>query len=200
MPEGHPRIPEVLAAYELLLNEAMALDYCGITGKDRKIILNDPAFSTKARKIKAEKYIEEINDLTSISNSLKNSTRKENARIGDEEDFIAKKIELKMKVANMRRSMLSLTSNDKEGEESESLNIFFIDLPKEEFERMLNIEIHEGDADTKFISDISKEAPMEGTRNKKEEKKKSSIPAELSRNVIVYTDENGDTIKEEVFE
>lgn len=198
---SHPRIPEVLEAYELLLNDAMALDYCGITGKERKLILNDPAFTTAARKIKAGKYIEEIKDINGLISSLGRNANDDNARIGGNEEDVTKIVNLKMKVTSMRRELLSLTTNDKETEESESLNIFFIDVSREEFERMLNVEIHDGDMNAKFVTDESKEAPMDGIlRREKEEKRKTSIPAELARNTIEYTDSDGEKIIEEVFE
>ena len=198
---GHPRIPEVLEAYKILLNDAMALDYCGITGKDRKLILNDPEFTTAARKIKAGKYIEEITEVNDIIVKLNRSSGGENARIGAEDEDPTKKLTLQLKVTSLRRELLSLSSNDKETEESESLNIFFIDVTKEEFERMQNVEVHEGSMDARLVSDASKEAPIElKNRVKKEEKKKASIPTELQVNMIEYTNEDGDIIREEVAE
>jgi hypothetical protein len=202
MPErtfNHPRTPEVLEAFKLLLTDSMALDYCGNTGKDRKIILNDPEFTKEARRLKAEKYIEEINDINSIIKSLGRSNN-ENARFSDGDEDPTKILNLKMKVTAMRREMLSLTSSDTETEESESLNIFFIDVTREDFERMLNVEIHEGDENARLVSDESKEAPMEkAIRSKEEGKQKTSIPAELMRNTIEYVNEDGEKIIEEVF-
>jgi hypothetical protein len=197
----HDKIPEVLAAFELLLNDSMALDYCGITGKDRKLILNDAAFARESRRIKAGKYIEEIKDINDIVKSLGRSNADDNARVGSSDEDPTKVINLKMKVASMRREMLSLSSNDKESEESESLNIFFIDVTREEFERMLNVEIHEGDSNSKLIGDLEKEAPGELLNKKrKEEKTKTSIPAELAKNTIEYVNEDGDRVIEEVQE
>lgn len=195
---SHPRLPEVLEAFKLLLNDSMALDYCGITGKDRKLILNDPEFTKEARRLKAEKYIEEINDINSIIKSLGRSND-ENARFSDGDEDPTKILNLKMKVTSMRREMLSLTSSDTETEELESLNIFFIDVTREDFERMLNVEIHEGDENARLVSDESKEAPMEkAIRSKEEGKQKNSIPAELMRNTIEYVNEEGEKIIEEV--
>lgn len=195
---SHPRLPEVLEAFKLLLNDSMALDYCGITGKDRKLILNDPEFTKEARRLKAEKYIEEIKDINSIIKSLGRSND-ENARFSDGDEDPTKILNLKMKVTAMRREMLSLTSSDTETEEAESLNIFFIDVTREDFERMLNVEIHEGDENARLVSDESKEAPMEkAIRSKEERKQKNSIPAELMRNTIEYVNEEGDKIIEEV--
>ena len=200
---NHPRTQEVLDAYQLLLNDSMALDFCGIDGKDRKLILSDPMFIREARRIKAGKYIEEIQDINEIVTSLgRNRRRGENDRITEEDDEDPTKIiYLKMKVATMRREMLSLSSNDKETEEKESLNIFFIDITKEEFINLQNVEIHEGDANTKFISDDSKEAPQDKALKSKEQTKvKGKIPKELQNNTIAYTNANGERVIEEVIE
>ena len=198
---SHERIPEVLEAFELLLNDSMALDYCGITGKDRKLILNDSEFIRESKRIKAGKYIEEIKDINDLVKSLGRTNVDDNSRVGSSDEDPTKVINLKMKVASMRREMLSLSSNDKESEESESLNIFFIDVTREEFERMLNIEIHDGDENAKLVGDEGKEAPMETMlRKKNEDKKKTSIPAELAKNTIEYVNADGDRLIEEVYE
>lgn len=194
----HPKMPEVLEAFKLLLNDSMALDYCGITGKDRKIILNDPDFARESRKLKAEKYIEEIKDINGIIKSL-GSNRNENARFSEGDEDPTKIINLKMKVAAMRREMLSLTSGNHEADESESLNIFFIDVTKEDFERMLNVEIHEGEENARLVGEEGKEAPMDKAIKAKDEgKQRNSIPAELLRNTIEYVDAHGDKMIEEV--
>ncbi len=79
----NPRTEEVLEAYELLLNDSMALDYCGITGKERKLILNDAEFIRASKKIKAGKYIEEIKDINEIVKSLTiGKGADENSRMG----------------------------------------------------------------------------------------------------------------------
>ena len=196
---NHPRTPEVLEAFELLLNDSMALDFCGITGKDRKLILNDSDFIRESRKIKAKKYIEEIKDINDLVKSLGRTGSDDNARFSDGDEDPTKIINLKMKVGTLRREILSLTSNDKENEESESLNIFFIDISREEFEKMMNVEIHDGDSDAHLTGDESKEAPGVSTAKIKEDKKqRNSIPVELARNTIEFTDEHGDKVIQEV--
>jgi len=193
------KIDEVLIAFELLLNESMALDYCGVTGKDRKLILNNPDFTREAKKIKAGKYIEEIKDINALVKSLGQSGNGENDRISESDEDPTKVITLKMKVASMRREMLSLSANEKETDEAESLNIFFIDVSREDFERMLNVEIQDGEAFATLSSDEGKDTPANVTaRYKKEEKQKTSIPSELSRNTIEYVNENGEKVIEEV--
>lgn len=197
---NHPMIPEVLAAFELLLNDSMALDYCGVSGRDRKIILNDSDFVRESRKIKAGKYIEEIKDINDLVGSLKTASSTDpNARMGTGDEDPTKIISLKMKVASMRREMLSLSTKEQENDEANSLNIFFIDLSREEFERMRNVEVHEGDENAKLVTDESKEAPVVAAeKRKKQEKQLTTIPAELARNTIEYIDADGDRIIEEV--
>ena len=196
---SHERIPEVLEAFELLLNDSMALDYCGITGKDRKLILNDSEFIRESKRIKAGKYIEEIKDINDLVKSLGRTNVDDNSRVGSSDEDPTKVINLKMKVASMRREMLSLSSEDTENEETQSLNIFFIDVTREEFERLQNVEIHVGDENAKLVTDENKDAPvMTAEKRKKIDKAKTSVPKELSVNTIEYTDSNGEKVIEEV--
>ena len=199
MSYSHEKIPEVLEAYKLLLNDSMALDYCGITGKDRMLILNDSAFSREAKKIKAERYIEEIKDINDMIKSITRKGTDDNARISEDTEDPTKLITLKMKATSMRREMLSLSSEDTENEETQSLNIFFIDVTREEFERLQNVEIHVGDENAKLVTDENKDAPvMTAEKRKKIDKAKTSVPKELSVNTIEYTDSNGEKVIEEV--
>jgi len=193
------KIPEVLEAYKLLLNDSMALDYCGVTGKDRMLILNDPIFAREAKKIKAERYIEEIKDINDMIKSISKKGSDDNARVGAVDEDPTKLITLKMKATSMRREMLSLSSEDTENEETQSLNIFFIDVTREEFLRLENVEVHAGDENAKLVSDENKEAPiMSAEKRKQTTKPKTSIPRELTKSTIEYTDSNGDRVIEEV--
>ena len=196
---SHEMIPQVLEAYRLLLNDSMALDYCGITGKDRMLILNDPHFSRETKKIKAERYIEEIKDIDEMIKNIKRNGTDENARFSEGAEDPTKLITLKMKATSMRREMLSLSSESPENEEIQSLNIFFIDVTKEEFERLSNVEIHEGDMNARLVGDEDKEAPiMTAEKRKKIDKPKTSVPRELSSNVIEYINSDGEKVVEEV--
>lgn len=197
---SHPRTEDVLEAYKLLLNEALALDYCGITGNDRKLILNDSSFMKVSKQIKAGKYIEEIEDINSIVRSLSGDGLDDNSRMGTSDEDPSKVINLKLKLSQLRRDMLSLTASDNESDEVDSLNIFFIDVTREEFEKLQTIEFQEGSSETTFTSE-DKETPMERAAKVKDDSKaKTSIPKELQTNTIEYTDEDGNKIIEEVAE
>jgi len=188
------KILEVLEAFKILLNDSMALDYCGITGKDRKIILNDPFFIRETRRIKAEKYIEEIREINNLLSSLNYAEYNENRRFSEFDEDTSKIINLKMKVTAMRRELLSLTASDKESEESEGMNIFFIDVTREEFEKMTNVEVHEG------YSENTTFAEEEETTVEKISKirKKENVPLATPQKTITYINSQGEKIIEEV--
>jgi|GEM_PF-6083701 len=190
------KILEVLEAFKILLNDSMALDYCGITGKDRKIILNDPYFIKETRRIKAEKYIEEIKEINNLLTALNYAEYNENRRFSEFDEDTSKIINLKMKVTAMRRELLSLTASDKESEESEGMNIFFIDVSRKEFEKMVNVEVHEGYSEnTNFTEE--EETTVEKIAKIK---KKENIPLAKPQKTITYINSNGEKIIEEVLD
>lgn len=190
------KILEVLEAFKILLNDSMALDYCGITGKDRKIILNDPYFIKETRRIKAEKYIEEIKEINNLLTALNYAEFNENKRFSEFDEDTSKIINLKMKVTAMRRELLSLTASDKESDESDGMNIFFIDVSRKEFEKMVNVEVHEGYSEnTNFTEE--EETTVEKIAKIK---KKENIPLAKPQKTITYINSNGEKIIEEVLD
>ncbi len=190
------KILEVLEAFKILLNDSMALDYCGITGKDRKIILNDPYFIKETRRIKAEKYIEEIKEINNLLTALNYAEFDENKRFSEFDEDTSKIINLKMKVTALRRELLSLTASDKESEESDGMNIFFIDVSRKEFEKMVNVEVHEGYSEnTNFTEE--EETTVEKIAKIK---KKENIPLAKPQKTITYINSNGEKIIEEVLD
>lgn len=190
------KILEVLEAFKILLNDSMALDYCGITGKDRKIILNDPYFIKETRRIKAEKYIEEIKEINNLLTALNYAEFNENKRFSEFDEDTSKIINLKMKVTAMRRELLSLTASDKESDESDGMNIFFIDVSRKEFEKMVNVEVHEGYSEnTNFTEE--EETTVEKISKIR---KKENVPLATPQKTITYINSNGEKIIEEVLD
>jgi len=190
------KILEVLEAFKILLNDSMALDYCGITGKDRKIILNDPYFIKETRRIKAEKYIEEIKEINNLLTALNYAEFNENKRFSEFDEDTSKIINLKMKVTALRRELLSLTASDKESEESDGMNIFFIDVSRKEFEKMVNVEVHEGYSENANFTE-EEETTVEKIAKIK---KKENIPLAKPQKTITYINSNGEKIIEEVLD
>ena len=101
-----------------------------------------------------------------------------------------------MKVTAMRRELLSLTASDKESDESDGMNIFFIDVSRKEFEKMVNVEVHEGYSEnTNFTEE--EETTVEKIAKIK---KKENIPLAKPQKTITYINSNGEKIIEEVLD
>lgn len=154
-----------IVAFEKFGDDAMALDYMGVTGKIRPLVLENERYRTMSKQSRAEKFLEEIDEIEQISRQLKDTAPKESAYdsrnpkdvdnyVKDVKDTLA----LRLKVADMRRDILSIQKT-KEAEENDALNVFFIALTAEEFAAMDNVEIHEGTDAAKFDESKKSVAP-----------------------------------------
>jgi hypothetical protein len=137
-------------------DDTMALDYIGVTGKTRPIVLENERYKTETKRARAEKFLEEIDEIEEISRQLKDTAPKESqydVRNPKDSDNYVKDVKdtlaLRLKVADMRREVLSIQKS-KDAEENDALNVFFIALTPAEFEAMSNVEIHEGTDAAKF--------------------------------------------------
>lgn len=206
-----PMIDEVLEAFKILQNDSLALDYCGIDGGDRALILADPYYSVESKKIKAKKFAEEVSEIDTISSRLRaigktGDTGDDNSRIGVSSDPKVEKemIVMQMKAAAMRRDLLNLSSvGESSGEETEALNIYFIPVTREEFERLSTIEIHYGNPDSKLTDAATSDAPASIRKTTELAQRKSSgekgaVIPELKGEVMEYTNDQGEKIIEEV--
>lgn len=153
-------VDECIKAYKELLNSSMALDICKVQGKMRSIILHDERFVSETRAIKAEQYLNEIKGINSIYDAatslggaidgvdVGDDGRDDGASMNEKQIIQAKKdaLSMQLKASEMRRELLSLSSED-EGEEESAVNFFFTALTKEEMEKIKQVEINEGDED-----------------------------------------------------
>jgi len=163
-PEYLPALIDAcIMAFEKFGDDAMSLDYMGVTGKTRPLVLENERYRTMTKQSRAEKFLEEINEIEQISKQLKDTAPKESAydaRNPKDVDSYVKDVKdtlaLRLKVADMRRDILSIQKT-KEAEENDALNVFFIALSAEEFAAMDNVEIHEGTDSAKF-EDASKKS------------------------------------------
>jgi len=158
-----------ITAYRRFLSDSMSLDYCGITGKQRALILDNKDYKRMTRTIRAEKYLDEIDEVEELSQALRGAEPDE----GDEDIREANDPEkeynkqykdwfaMKMKAAEMRRDLLKMTKADDEKEEADALNIFFVALTKEEFAAIKEHEVFEGfESDDDPFADGEKAKPV----------------------------------------
>ena len=145
----------VIEAYRVFQSDSMALDYCKVLGKQRTFILDNPEYKQRTRFIRAEMYLQEIDDIEQLLQDLggtEPSTGDIDIRDSKDPDKEYQKqykdwFAMSLKARDMRRELLNLSRKEDEREEADALNIFFIPLSKEEFEEMKNIEIQEGSED-----------------------------------------------------
>lgn len=150
--EQEELIDRCINAFAKLQDDTLALDFIGVKGKLRPIVLKDERYRTETRKLKARLYMNEIDDIESLMKELdKNSEVLEeegydvrNPReVKDYEREKKDDMNMRLKLMSMRRDLLSVTKQ-KEVDEADALNIFFVPLTREEFEKMQNVEIHDG--------------------------------------------------------
>lgn len=160
-------IDACVKAFEILQDDTTALNYIGIKGRIRPIILKNERYITETRKYKAELMMEAIEDHLEMLDELdteevratkefdvRNATPGDIISMGkDAKERFAQRLKIQDRLAEMR----SMTK-EKENEEVDALNIFFVPLTAKEFADMQNIEINEGhDDDASLKSDKPKE-------------------------------------------
>lgn len=152
-------IEQTLKAYEVLYNESLALDFVGVSGGSRQVILDDKYFQTKVRQLRAKKYYQEIKD---IEATLKKLEEADTAEEGDEDDiaFPVRGMEKKgrkakensqinkeilnfsIRLKELSRKIQNLdASSEGEADEKDAFNVYFHPLSKEDYERMETVEI-----------------------------------------------------------
>lgn len=147
-------IQNVIEAYKFFQSDSMALDYCSIRGPLRSTVLAHSDYKTQTRYIRAEKYLEEIEEVQQLTKDLRGTEPSDvdfrDSRDPDKEyqrqykDWFA----MRLKTAEMRRELLSLSRKDDESEEASALNIYFVPISREEFEQLKNVEIVDGTQDS----------------------------------------------------
>lgn len=170
--ENDPKFMEAaidacVKAFQILQDDTTALNFIGIKGRIRPIVLKNERYITETRKYKAELMMEAIEDHLDMLDELdheeiqatkefdiRNASPSDVIAMGkDAKDRFAQRLKIQDRLADMR----SMTK-EKENEEVDALNIFFIPLTSKEFEEMQNVEINEGhDEDQTLKSSKPKE-------------------------------------------
>ena len=136
-------VDNCIEMYSKLLNNGMALDACRVQGKMRALVLKDERYIRETRAIKASKYLSELSDIDRMIQQTDNMMyADDDGRGGSKMEKDA--LNMKLKAAQMRRELLSLTAENSEDNEDDGLNFFFTPVTREEMERMKRVEIHHG--------------------------------------------------------
>lgn len=136
--------------YKKFGSDSKTLDYMMVDEKTRAIVLENEKYKRSTKRIDSEKFLAEIDEIEDIAAALKKEIPDEDSYdIRNPKDAAAyekdtkENVQLRLKVATMRRELLSINKED-EIDDSKAMNVFFIALTAEEFAAMQNVEIHEG--------------------------------------------------------
>jgi len=158
-------IDNCVEAYTSLQSDTMALDYCGVGGKNRALILDNPEYKRRTKIIRAEKYLDEIDEIETLTRDLRGTKVTEGTydmrdpkQANQYEREYKDLFNMRLKAAEMRRELLNLSRKDDEKEEADALNIFFVPLTPSEFEALKTTEVHFGTDDGKAALNASEDS------------------------------------------
>lgn len=178
-------VHDCIAAYEKLPNDGLVLDYCKISDRKlRVMILNDPEYKAETRNIYARQKFEELEDLEHLEDLAAGKDGKDDdhyeLRDGKKEKITSVDkdvLNIRLKTAQMKRELRAELSNLPGDNEKDTVNFMFIPITREEFEKLLSVEIHHGtnDADFDALIGVKEEMPT-GTAGNVKITGKTKVP------------------------
>lgn len=153
-------------AFRITNNDKDALDANGVIGKERVMILDDETYQRETRMIRAKRRIDEISEINRLRLSAEFSQDdddKEEAETGEfdirtgERKAGSKKpkklfdkglLDTQLKIFQIQRDIMSEKSADEE-KEGDAINLFFIPVTREEFEKLKTVEVSVGTSEGK---------------------------------------------------
>lgn len=166
-------VDKCIESFSKLLNTSLALDINHIQGNMRSIILHDERFISETKAIKAQQYLDELNQVEDIykaatkmggaideAASSIDDGRDGSDGMSDKQVLQAKKdaLQMQLKASEMRRELKSLNAENTEGEEESAVNFFFTALTREEMLRIKQVEVNFGTEDEKeALKEMDKE-------------------------------------------
>lgn len=140
------------------------------------MILDDDEYKRETKIISAQRIINDISELNNIQRELEYEDEEEEEEPGQfdirnpdaapktkkpRKLFDKQQIDLKLKVITQKRDLLKERSKEEE-KEGDSINLFFIPVTREEFEKLKTVEISDQSGESHdAYSDDAKETPAE---------------------------------------
>jgi hypothetical protein len=158
--------------FKELPNDALCLDYNGVDGKLRALVLDDPEYKKRTRNIYAKQRLDELREIDSLAGMVSLETdgaddprgKEKQAKITSADKDI---LNMRFKAAQIRREILAGLNDNNNVSERDAVNLMFVPIDKAEFDRGITHEIYAGDADGALdeLTGPKEEAP-EGTSGK----------------------------------
>lgn len=159
-------VDNCIIAFRITNNDKDALDANGVIGKERVMILEDEAYQRETKIIRAKRRIDEISEINRLRRSAEFSEEPDDTeetatgefdiRTGERKagDRKPKKLfdkgllDTQLKIFQIQRDIMSEKSVEEE-KEGDAINIFFIPVTREEFEKIGTVEVSTGTSEGK---------------------------------------------------
>ena len=133
---------KVISKYKVVYKDAVAMDACKVPKDIRIRMLDDSVYIAETKAIKAHLFIDQLSELDNvIAGSYDNSEKG-----SDRSATVLRCLELKQK--------LLLEDLNVTRDESNSLNVTYVAMTKEDFERAETVEVFNGSNSTELGADF----------------------------------------------
>lgn len=133
---------KVIKKYKVVYKDSVAMDACEVAKDIRIRMLEDPYYITKTKAIKANLFIDQLDELDNVISGTYDNSEKGS----DRSATVLRCLELKQKLL---LEDLNVTKDD-----SNALNVTFVAMKREDFEALETVEINEGGNSTELGADF----------------------------------------------
>jgi hypothetical protein len=197
-------VKECIAAYEKLPNDGLALDYCKVSDRKlRALILADEEYKAETRNIYARQRFQEVEEIEHLEKlasneasddaddyyELRDGGKKSKKASGADKDML----NMRFKAAQMKRELRAELADMPGSGEQDMVNLMFVLVEREEFEKLVTAEISmgTGDADIDALIGTKEELP-DGTAENMTARGKTKVPDEEAEFDVL---ENGEIVE-----
>lgn len=176
-------VENCIRAFRLTLNDSVSLDANGVLGKLRVMVLEDDRYKRETKKIRAQRTIDDLSELNRLRREVEFDEDDEDDEPLGEFDirnadagakvkkpkklFDKAQLDTKLKLFQMQRDILQEKSASEESE-GDALNIFFVPITAEEFEKMKTVELSAGTLESSSAFDVDKDEEVKKRLKQKE--------------------------------
>lgn len=133
---------KVIKKYKVVYKDSIAMDACEVAKDIRIRMLEDPYYITKTKAIKANLFIDQLDELDNVISGTYDNSEKGS----DRSATVLRCLELKQK--------LLLEDLNVNKDETNALNVTFVAMKREDFEALETVEINEGGNSTELGADF----------------------------------------------
>ena len=182
-------VENCIIAFRITNNDKDALDANGVLGKERVMVMEDETYARETRILRAKRRIDEISEINRLRLTAEFSEEPEEAaagefdiRTGDRKEgegarkpkklFDKGLLDTQLKIFQIQRDIMSEKSAEEE-KEGDAINIFFIPVTREEFEKLSTVEVSTGTSEGKdaFKDDDNEKGTILAAQAKEEAEK-----------------------------